>query len=55
MSKIKLNPKNHSESRWITEKEIPEIQSEQKEADDPEIRAIYKGFGILKMKYRNLR
>ena len=55
VNKIKLNPEDHSEYRWITEKEIPEIQSENKKADDPEIKAMYKGFGILKMKYRQLR
>lgn len=52
IEKIKLNPEDHSEYKWITKKEIPEILSGQKKVNDPEIRAIYKGFGILKMKFR---
>lgn len=41
---IYLNPEDHSEFRWITEKEADEIFP----ADDEELKAIKQGFALLK-------
>lgn len=47
--KIKLNPEDHSEYGWFSEKEIAtNVVSKEKPADDPEIQAIYKAFSLLK-------
>jgi 8-oxo-dGTP diphosphatase len=44
---IKINPSDHSEFLWISENEVDKIISDKKGVDDPEIKAIKKGFEIL--------
>ncbi len=45
---IKLNPEDHSEFKWIAESEIEQVVADNKRGDDPEIKAILKGFSLLK-------
>lgn len=53
---IHLNPEDHSEFRWIAEDEVEEIMTENRQSltlrdkhgDDPEIKAIKRGFELLK-------
>lgn len=45
---IKLNNEDHSEYKWISEHEIPSITTSQKGMEDPEIKAIKRGFELLK-------
>lgn len=47
-SNIQLNPEDHSEWGWFTEAKAHEVISQSKPADDPEIAAVTKGFGLLK-------
>ncbi|MBI4225772.1 NUDIX hydrolase [Candidatus Roizmanbacteria bacterium] len=47
LSGIQLNPQDHSEYKWIAEEEIGKIINN-KGADDPEVKAILKGFSLLK-------
>lgn len=47
IEKIKLNPEDHSEYGWFSEEEIAKILSEKVRNNDPEAKAIYKGFDIL--------
>ena len=44
---VKLDPDNHSEYRWFSESDIPEIVKSGKSESDPEILAIKKGFSLL--------
>lgn len=44
---IKLNSEDHSEYRWIGENELEQIVTSNKRGDDPEIKAIQKGFSLL--------
>ena len=48
LEKILLNPEDHSEYIWLSEREINKIVSDTKNSNDPEIKAIYKGFSLLK-------
>ncbi len=48
LEKITLHPEDHSEYGWFSQEEIGNILSQGKNADDPEIKAIYKGFSLLK-------
>ena len=48
IERMKLNPEDHSEFRWISEDEIGEIIAQNKNGDDPEIKAIRKGSEKLK-------
>jgi 8-oxo-dGTP pyrophosphatase MutT (NUDIX family) len=48
LEKIKLNPEDHSGFLWISEDEIGKIISDGKREDDPEIKAIKRGFELLK-------
>jgi len=45
---IKLNPEDHSEFGWFTETELDNVINDIKANDDPEIKAIAKGFKLLK-------
>ena len=46
---IHLNPEDHSIYGWFTEDEIAtKVISRSKNASDPEIKAIYKAFSLLK-------
>ena len=47
ISRLKPNPADHSEFGWFAEHELAKIYSPNKGADDPEIKAIEKGFGLL--------
>jgi 8-oxo-dGTP diphosphatase len=44
---IKINPEDHSMFDWIAEDEIHKVVSQNKVEDDPEIKAIKKGFKML--------
>lgn len=44
---IKLNPEDHSEYGWFAENELNIVISANKAEDDPEIKAILKGFVLL--------
>lgn len=46
--KIVLNPEDHSEIRWVREKNLNKILNDIKREDDPEIAVIKKAFRILK-------
>lgn len=48
LENIKLNPEDHSEYKWLTENDIEQIVTSNKRGDDPEIKAIKKGFSLLK-------
>jgi len=41
---IKINPEDHSEYGWFSENEIEKVINNNKREDDPEIKAIKKGF-----------
>ncbi|OGM28395.1 hypothetical protein A2801_02580 [Candidatus Woesebacteria bacterium RIFCSPHIGHO2_01_FULL_41_10] len=45
---IKLNPEDHSEFAWFAESELNKVINDIKGNDDPEIKAITKGFRLLK-------
>ena len=45
---IKLNPEDHSEYGWFSEKELVKVVSKIRGESDPEIIAIKKGFSLLK-------
>lgn len=45
---IKLNPKDHSKLVWISENEIDKILTKNKKKDNPEIKAIIRGFELLR-------
>ncbi len=49
---IKLNPQDHSEYLWLAESELSQIFAEGKNEDDDEIRAIHRGFAILRREGR---
>jgi 8-oxo-dGTP diphosphatase len=44
---ITLNPEDHSEFVWLQESDIHSHLTSQKNSDDPEWRAIQKGFALL--------
>ena len=45
---ISLHPDDHSDYKWITEEEIPEIMQPGRERDDQEIGAVRRGFELLR-------
>lgn len=45
---IRLNQADHSTYKWFEERELKELPSAEKGADDPEIIALYKGFALLR-------
>lgn len=45
---VQINPDDHSKYEWIAEKDIEKIYTENKCGDDPEIRALRKGFALLR-------
>lgn len=53
LEKININPEDHSEYGWFSENEIENILTENKNENDQEIIAIYKGFLLLKGKELN--
>lgn len=54
LEKIRLNSKNHSEYIWIDENDIKSVYDEIRDQNDPELKAIKKGFSLLKGKKLNL-
>jgi 8-oxo-dGTP pyrophosphatase MutT (NUDIX family) len=48
LERIQLNPEDHSEWGWYTESELSLVFTEPKGAYDPEVRAIHRGFEILR-------
>ncbi len=44
---IQINPEDHSLYEWISENELEKIYTENKRGDDPEIKALQKGFTLL--------
>ncbi len=46
--KIKLNPEDHSGYIWIGENEIKNIYEKIKDKNDPEMKAVRRGFQLLK-------
>ena len=50
IERIKLNPEDHSEFQWVAEDELGKVISADKREDDPEIRAVRKGFALLRGK-----
>lgn len=54
ISEIKLNQEDHSEYGWFSEEEIlTKVINANKAKDDPEIKAIFKAFGLLKGQSQN--
>lgn len=47
-SDIKMNPEDHSSCGWFAESELEQTFVSSKDIDDDEVRAIYKGFALLK-------
>lgn len=47
ITNIKLNSEDHSGFVWISKSEIVQILTKEKGKDDPEIKAIVRGFEIL--------
>jgi len=48
IEKIKLDPEDHSEYGWFAESELNKIINNIKGNDDPETKAIAKGFQLIK-------
>lgn len=53
LEKIITNPEDHSKYNWFSENEIKKIINKIKTKNDPEIKAIKKGFSFLKGKKLN--
>ena len=45
---IRVHPEDHSSYEWIAESELERIFTSSKRGDDPEIRALRKGFALLR-------
>ncbi len=49
ISKISLNPEDHSESGWFSEDEMDsKVANKNRRSDDSEIKAMLKGFSLLR-------
>jgi 8-oxo-dGTP diphosphatase len=46
LDQIKLDPEDHSEYKWISENELDQVVADSKAADDPEFKALQKGFKL---------
>lgn len=46
--KIQSNPEDHSTCGWFAESELPQTFVSEKDLEDDEIKAIYRGFNLLK-------
>lgn len=46
-SSVVLNPQDHSEYQWVSLAELPQVYSDQKDANDAEWVVLKKGFKIL--------
>jgi hypothetical protein len=43
-----MNPEDHSSCGWFSEAELPQTFVSEKDLEDDEVKAIYKGFALLK-------
>lgn len=43
-----MNPEDHSSCGWFSEAELPQTFVNEKDLEDDEVKAIYKGFTLLK-------
>lgn len=43
----KMNPEDHSSCGWFAESELPKTFVSDKDVEDDEVRAIYRGFALL--------
>ncbi len=48
LDEIRINPEDHSEFQWFTENEVNKAIGSGKDNTDPEIKAVEKGFQLLK-------
>jgi len=46
-AEIKPNPEDHSSCDWFSEEELPQTFVSEKDIEDDEVKAIYKGFALL--------
>lgn len=44
---VRINPEDHSEFQWVAENEVSKFFTENKGEDDPEMKAVKKGFELL--------
>ncbi len=47
LENIVMNPKDHSTYNWFSEKDLPQTFVSEKDVDDDEVKAIYRGFALL--------
>ena len=45
---IQPSPEDHSTCGWFSEKELPQTFVSEKDAEDDEVKALYRGFELLK-------
>lgn len=50
LEQIKIDPEDHAEFRWIGVDELDQVITGGKPADDPEFKALQKGFDLLAAK-----
>lgn len=48
IAQIRLDPEYHSEYGWFAEGDIPAVESANRRAEDPEIKAMKRGFELLR-------
>lgn len=48
IEKITIDPKVHSTFGWFSEEELPQTFVNAKDKDDDEVKALYRGFALLK-------
>ena len=46
-AEIQPNPEDHSSCGWFSEAELPQTFVSEKDTEDDEVKAIYKGFALL--------
>ncbi len=46
-TEVKPNPEDHSTCGWFSESELPQTFVSEKDIEDEEVKAIYKGFALL--------
>ncbi len=47
LENLVVNPDDHSSCGWFSEAELPQTFVSDKDADDDEVKAIYRGFALL--------
>jgi 8-oxo-dGTP diphosphatase len=48
IAQLRLDPEDHSEFGWFAEADIPHVMTVNKREDDPEIKAMQRGFALLR-------